>query len=59
MNTLISILASMAITHSLKLRGAHLNGDYQLAEMHLHWGHNNSRGSEHALNGKKYPAEVL
>ncbi|XP_076106508.1 uncharacterized protein LOC143075096 [Mytilus galloprovincialis] len=50
--------ASMAITHSLKLRGAHLNGDYQLAEMHLHWGHNNSRGSEHALNGKKYPAEI-
>ncbi|XP_052072968.1 uncharacterized protein LOC127711053 isoform X1 [Mytilus californianus] len=50
--------ASMAITHSLKLRGAHLNGDYQLAEMHLHWGFNNSRGSEHALNGKKYPAEI-
>lgn len=50
--------ASMAITDSLTLRGAHLNGDYQLAEMHMHWGNNNSIGSEHALDSKKRPAEV-
>lgn len=51
-------LASMAITDSLILRGAHLNGDYQLAEMHMHWGNNNSIGSEHAMDNKKRPAEV-
>ena len=49
----------MAVTQDLMLRGAHLIGDYQLAEMHLHWGSNNSVGSEHCVDGKKKVAEVL
>ena len=48
----------MAITDDLTLRGAHLHGDYKLAEMHLHWGSNNTIGSEHSVNGRKRPAEV-
>ena len=55
---LLYLKASMAITDDLTLRGAHLHGDYKLAEMHLHWGSNNTIGSEHSINGRKRPAEV-
>ena len=32
--------------------------DYDLAEIHFHWGEHCSEGSEHALNGYRFPAEV-
>lgn len=31
---------------------------YQFLQFHLHWGSDNSKGSEHTIDGKKYPAEV-
>ena len=32
--------------------------DYDLAELHFHWSEQDENGSEHALKGKKFPAEA-
>ncbi|XP_076449360.1 carbonic anhydrase-related protein-like isoform X1 [Babylonia areolata] len=32
--------------------------EYELAEIRFHWGRENSRGSEHTVNGKAFPMEV-
>lgn len=32
---------------------------YQLAQFHFHWGRNDSEGSEHTVDGKMYPLEVM
>ena len=31
---------------------------YRLIQTHWHWGTNNSVGSEHVLDGMKYPLEI-
>ena len=36
----------------LALSGGPLEGTYQLAQFHAHWGGENSRGSEHTVDGK-------
>lgn len=33
-------------------------GDYLVIQMHMHWGANNREGSEHTLNGMRYPLEL-
>ena len=38
--------------------GGGLNGVYTTVQFHFHWGPDNSVGSEHTVNGKKYAAEV-
>lgn len=35
-----------------------VENSYELAELHIHWGNANNRGSEHSLDGRYYPAEV-
>ena len=35
------------------LRGGQLEGDYQILQLHFHWGRDDLRGSEHTLNGKR------
>jgi hypothetical protein len=34
------------------LTGGPLGNEYQLVQMHAHWGHTEGTGSEHTLNGK-------
>ncbi|KAF4677437.1 hypothetical protein FOL47_001649 [Perkinsus chesapeaki] len=34
------------------------NDRYRLAQLHYHWGSNDSTGSEHYLNGNSFPAEL-
>lgn len=41
-----------------RLRGGGLSHDYQAAQFHFHWGATDDRGSEHALNNKRYPMEM-
>lgn len=31
---------------------------YKLQQFHFHWGSDNTKGSEHQIDSKKYPAEV-
>merc|ERR1712072_276518 len=40
------------------LRGGQLTGDYQILQLHFHWGANDNQGSEHGVDGKKYPLEL-
>lgn len=40
------------------IRGGPLGHDYELVQYHFHFSELGSSGSEHALNGKRYPAEV-
>ena len=35
------------------LRGGQLMGDYQILQLHFHWGANDNQGSEHTVDGKK------
>lgn len=41
-----------------KLSGGGLNDTYILHHFHLHWGSTSEQGSEHTVNGKKYPMEI-
>ncbi|XP_312595.6 carbonic anhydrase 7 [Anopheles gambiae] len=40
------------------MRGGPLKTAYFFEQMHFHWGPNNSEGSEHRINGERFPLEV-
>ena len=40
------------------LIGFNLPGTWKLDHIHVHWGEDDSKGSEHYLDGKQYAAEV-
>merc|ERR1711892_552275 len=40
------------------LSGGPLDGDYQILQLHYHWGADDSKGSEHTLDGKQFPLEM-
>lgn len=40
------------------ISGGGLTGEYRLHQFHFHWGFNNDEGSEHIINGHRYPLEV-
>ena len=35
-----------------------MDGSYQLWQFHAHWGSDNSKGSEHTVDGESYAAEL-
>lgn len=41
-----------------EVSGGPLNCDYELSQVHCHWGEDDAEGSEHTVNGKHYPAEL-
>lgn len=45
-------------SHIYNVSGGGLPGVYTTVQFHLHWGSNNSQGSEHTLDGKKFSAEL-
>ncbi|KAJ9583188.1 hypothetical protein L9F63_022459 [Diploptera punctata] len=40
------------------ISGGPLTGEYIMQEVHFHWGKNDSEGSEHTINGNRYPLEA-
>jgi len=44
--------------NELWFQGGGLTGRFHLINFHLHWGRNHRHGSEHELNGYRYPAEA-
>lgn len=40
------------------ITGGGLNGVYEVAQLHFHWGSPQVKGSEHALGGQKYDLEM-
>ncbi|XP_077152351.1 carbonic anhydrase 4 [Ranitomeya variabilis] len=43
---------------TIQISGGGLSGTYIAAQLHFHWGSKEKSGSEHSLNGKKYPIEL-
>ena len=39
--------------------GPLLDDEYELWQFHAHWGSDNSKGSEHTVDGKPYASEVI
>ncbi|CAH1800453.1 unnamed protein product, partial [Owenia fusiformis] len=40
------------------IQGGPLVGQYSVLQAHFHWGEESTRGSEHTLDGQRYPMEV-
>ncbi|XP_052432311.1 carbonic anhydrase 4b [Carassius gibelio] len=40
------------------ISGAKLESSYKAQQLHLHWGKNGGPGSEHTIDGEKYPMEL-
>jgi len=40
------------------LSGGPLSEDYQIRQLHFHWGKTNNRGSEHTYDGRAFPLEM-
>ena len=40
------------------MSGGPLNGSYQILQLHLHWGSDDTKGSEHTLDGQEFPLEL-
>jgi len=50
---LLSVTPSAAL-----LSGGPFARSYQLLQLHFHWGENDTIGSEHAMDGEKFPMEM-
>merc|ERR1712025_50527 len=58
-NTGTSWRVNMQCSGGSTLTGGPLGEDtYQLVQFHAHWGGENSRGSEHTVDGKMFPGEI-
>ncbi|XP_064164019.1 carbonic anhydrase 15 [Anguilla rostrata] len=42
----------------MEVRGGGLPGNYTTLQLHFHWGSNSTNGSEHTINGRRYPMEM-
>merc|ERR1711936_527023 len=40
------------------LSGGPLDVDYQILQLHFHWGSDDSKGSEHTIDGQSFPLEM-
>ncbi|KAF6720264.1 Carbonic anhydrase [Oryzias melastigma] len=45
-------------TDSSTLTGGPISGTYRLKQFHFHWGASDDKGSEHTINGIKFPCEL-
>lgn len=53
-----SIIAYPPPLARLSISGGGLPDTYYLSQFHFHWGFNAYQGSEHTINGRKYPLEI-
>lgn len=55
----VSLLVAVMLKDNYFVRGAGLPGRFKAEKVEFHWGPSNgSEGSEHSINGRRYPAEV-
>uniref|UniRef100_A0A8C1DQP5 Carbonic anhydrase n=1 Tax=Cyprinus carpio carpio TaxID=630221 RepID=A0A8C1DQP5_CYPCA len=50
--------AHFTLPQSVRLRGGGLSATYKAVQFHLHWGENGGQGSEHSVDGERYPMEL-
>ncbi|XP_042343307.1 carbonic anhydrase 4b [Plectropomus leopardus] len=43
---------------SMKIQGGNLAGPYKAVQLHLHWGKDGGPGSEHTIDGERFPMEM-
>lgn len=48
----------MNLPNKATIKEANLEGTYIAQQLHLHWGKNGGPGSEHTIDGEKYPMEL-
>lgn len=48
----------MTPSQEMTVSGGPLRGDYAFAQLHFHWGANDSIGSEDQINGQSFPMEL-
>merc|ERR1711997_96477 len=53
----LTVMPPLTATQGI-LSGGQLSGDYQILQLHFHWGANDALGSEHTVDGKMYPLEL-
>lgn len=46
------------VNGAITTSGGGLDGTYDFVQLHFHWGANDTRGSEHTVEGMSYPLEV-
>ncbi|XP_055037133.2 carbonic anhydrase IV c [Misgurnus anguillicaudatus] len=47
-----------SLPSSVRVTGGGLTATYKAVQFHLHWGDDKEPGSEHAVDGKRYPVEL-
>ena len=47
-----------SIENKVKVQGSDFDTQFELLQFHFHWGYNNYHGSEHTVDGAKFPLEV-
>uniref|UniRef100_A0A667ZA73 Carbonic anhydrase n=1 Tax=Myripristis murdjan TaxID=586833 RepID=A0A667ZA73_9TELE len=50
--------AHFALPQSIRLTGGALPGHYRAFQFHFHWGVNGEPGSEHTIDGERFPMEL-
>ncbi|KAG1940379.1 carbonic anhydrase [Pimephales promelas] len=50
--------AHFTLPQSVRLRGGGLSDTYKAVQFHLHWGEDGGQGSEHSVDGERYPMEL-
>ncbi|PWA22804.1 hypothetical protein CCH79_00002380, partial [Gambusia affinis] len=50
--------AHFALPQSVRLTGGALPGHYRAAQFHFHWGGSGTPGSEHTIDGERFPMEL-
>uniref|UniRef100_A0A8C5HIZ3 Carbonic anhydrase 7-like n=1 Tax=Gouania willdenowi TaxID=441366 RepID=A0A8C5HIZ3_GOUWI len=50
--------AHFHLPQSVRLTGGALPGHYRASQFHFHWGGNGNPGSEHTIDGERFPMEV-
>ncbi|XP_039610946.1 carbonic anhydrase 4-like [Polypterus senegalus] len=55
-NTGYSVQINLPST--LKIKGSDFSATYKAVQLHLHWGSEKESGSEHLLDGERYPMEL-
>ena len=54
-----SLKFQVGIPNDFKIKkGPYGNEEYQFQKLHFHWGSIDSQGSEHTINGKRFPMEM-
>ncbi|XP_056140937.1 carbonic anhydrase 4a [Lampris incognitus] len=50
--------AQVGVTHLATIAGGDLGVDYKVVQFHFHWGNSGGPGSEHTIDGERYPMEL-